>query len=91
MGKPEHRTDATGAENYLTPEAPKAEPTAKYRQVSTSRVGTYADARKLFEALPDFGPHEEKGKKRIKSRSSGHYDVVLFELAPPPKPKKETT
>ena len=50
----------------------------KFRQKESTRWDSYDEARAWFSQLP------KKGRKRIRRRADGHFDVVLYEPAPQP-------
>ena len=63
-----------------------SEPTTKtpstkqrFRQKESTRWDSYDEARAWFSQLP------KKGRKRIRHRADGHFDVVLYEALPEPK------
>lgn len=69
-----------------SPLAPKPVPVQKWRQKSSKRFDDFTSAKEYFDTLPTFKETDD-GKKRIRLRPEGHFDVILYE--PPPKPKKE--
>jgi hypothetical protein len=66
----------------------KPAPPPKWKQKSSKRFDSYAKAKEFFDTLPVFRETND-GKKRIKARKSGHFDVLVFEPAPQPKKEPE--
>ncbi len=73
---------------YVPTPTAKPIPDRKWTQESSKRFASYDEAKAHFETLPMFKEIDD-GKKRIRARKSGHFDVLLFK--PVPKPKREKT
>lgn len=57
-------------------------PNQKWRQKSSWRFDTYELAKAFFNTLPEFKETTD-GKKRIRFRPEGYFNVCLYEYLPP--------